>query len=110
MRIDTPEEFVSLLEDRLTAAELPQPMVQGAVSYLRQQLVPDDASGSLQARFRFLDTGYVVKDDDIDLLHESFQFSFAAAQLGLGTFGPESAQLPSTIFGIAQLGYGVFHA
>lgn len=53
MQINTPEEFVSLLEARLTAANLPQAIIDAAVAQTLEQLVPEHVPGSLEARFRF---------------------------------------------------------
>ena len=110
MTIDGPDQFRELLEGRLSAAGLPESIVRTAGSEVQNLLVPDDVSGSLQARFRFpfQEHGYVVAEGDLDLLDESFQLSFGAATAGLGLFASAALADPSAVLGVVQVGFNLF--
>jgi len=114
MTIQSLDGLDQQLTERLTAEGLPAAFVSGAVEFIRDQLEPDRASGSLQAifRFPFQDHGYALKDDDVRLLGDSLEIAFAAANLGVavGAVGLAIATVlsPATILAIAQVGFNVY--
>lgn len=52
--------------------------------------------------------GVIVQKEDVDLLDQSFQFSFGAAAVGLGVLAGAPLLAATTILGIVQAGYVVF--
>jgi hypothetical protein len=108
--IEGPDHFRELLEGRLAVAGLPEPIVHTAGAEVRDLLVQDEVSGALQARFRFpfQEHGYVVGEDDLDLLTESFQLSSGAAMAGFGLFASTALADPSAVLGVVQVGFNLF--